>query len=190
MMTPNKADQIVAIGASAGGITALHKILPAFTSKKIAVLVVIHLPPEGPNLIPSLFGPECSFKVKEAESGETIEGGTIYIAPPDYHLSAEPTGTLSLSNEEEVNFSRPAIDVLFESVAFAYKKSAMGILLTGANHDGAKGLKTISRMGGKTVVQSPDDAEYPVMPESAMKIMKPDGIFGLQDMAAFIRGLK
>ncbi|MES2525432.1 MAG: chemotaxis protein CheB [Bdellovibrionota bacterium] len=182
--------KIVAIGASAGGISALHKILPAFSSPSHAVVVVIHLPPEGPNLLPSLFGHECSYKVKEAESGETIEAQTIYVAPPGYHLSAEPAGTLSISNEEEINFSRPSIDVLFESVAFAYKKSAMGILLTGANHDGAQGLKTISEMGGKTLVQNLKDAEFPTMPESAMKIMKPDAIFTLEEMATFIRGLK
>lgn len=186
----NSADvKIVALGASAGGITALHAILPAFSGARVAVVVVLHLPPEGPNLIPSLFQDECSFHIKEAESGETVTPGNIYIAPPGYHLSAESDGTLSLSNEEEVNFSRPSIDILFESVAFAYKKSCMGILMTGANHDGAQGLKSIAKLGGISVVQNPRTAEYPVMPESAIAVMTPDHVLDLKGIADLVRGL-
>lgn len=182
--------KIVAIGASAGGIPALHKILPALDGKKIAVLIVIHLPPQGPNLIPSLFQDECRFRLKEAESGEKLEAGTVYIAPPGYHLSAEPIGTLSLSNEEEINYSRPSIDVLFESVAFAYKKCAMAILLTGANHDGAQGLQTVGQLGGITVIQDPAEAEYPVMPQSALDLRKPDAILTLNQIHDLLSGIR
>lgn len=180
---------LVAIGTSAGGVAVLHHILPAFTGKRLAVVVVIHLPPTGPNLIPSLYAEECGFRLKEAESGEPIVPGTIYIAPPDYHLSVEPQGTLSLSNEEEFNFSRPSIDILFDSVAFAYKSKAMGLLLTGANNDGAEGLKTIARLGGMTIVQDPSDAEYPTMPQSALELNTPDGILSVEEIKQLIRSL-
>lgn len=182
--------KLVTIGASAGGISAFHEILPAFRGKKVAVLVVLHLPPAGPNLIPSLFQDSCEFKIKEAESGESIEPGKIYIAPPGYHLSAEPNGTLSLSNEEEVNFSRPSIDILFESVAFAYKKTSMGILLTGANHDGSRGLNLIRDCGGITVVQDPKSAEYPVMPQSAIALFRPDFVLNLAEIAGLVGRLR
>lgn len=187
LLPPRK---LIVIGASAGGISALHQILPSFQNKDYAVALVIHLPPEGPNLIPSLFKEECQFSLKEAESGEELQGGVIYVAPPGYHLSADPNGTLSLSNEEEINYSRPSIDVLFESASFAYKKSCMAILLTGANHDGAQGLKSVARLGGTTIVQNPRTAEFPVMPESALAIMKPDHILSLEEISRMMRELR
>jgi two-component system chemotaxis response regulator CheB len=186
-----KLDQIrvVVIGASAGGVSALHQILPAFKNRKIAVIVVLHMPPEGPNVLPELYANKSSFRIKEAESGESMVPGTIYFPPPDYHLSAEGNGTLSLSNERQINFSRPSIDVLFESVAFAYKAKALAILLTGANNDGAEGIKTISKFGGVTIVQDPLEAEFPLMPQSALERMTPNHILTIQDIVRFIEGM-
>jgi two-component system chemotaxis response regulator CheB len=167
----------VVIGTSAGGIDALKTILPVFKRpSSCSVLVVIHLPPRGPNLIPTLFQDLTDFKIKEAESGEKAEPETIYIAAPNYHLSLEPNGTLSLSNEEHVHFSRPSIDILFDSAAHSMGNKVLGVLMTGANSDGASGLVKIKKFGGISVVQKPESAEYPVMPESALKLMKPDHV--------------
>ena len=174
---------MVVIGTSAGGVDALMKILPAFRKPShLAVVVVIHLPPKGHNLIPSLLAPDCDFSIKEAESGEKIEKETIYIAPPNYHLCLEPNHTLSLSSESMVNFSRPSIDVMFESAAYAYLKKTLGILLTGANNDGARGLKTISDAGGITIVQDPKDSNHPVMPQAALDLFQPSFQMNLDDI--------
>lgn len=167
--------ELFVIGASAGGVNILHHLLPAFRpTGKFKVVVVLHLPPGGPNLLTSLYDPICSLKVAEANPGEALVADTIYFSPTDYHLCIEPNHTLSLSSEEPVNFSRPSIDVLFESAAYAYGRKTAGILLTGANEDGSAGLKKIQEAGGIAVVQEPRDAEYEAMPLSALSIMKPD----------------
>lgn len=174
---------IIAIGASAGGVEALKRILQGFKRPSpYAVLVVLHFPPKGPNLLPDIYRDICEFKIKEAESGEKIEAEMVYIAPPDYHLSAEEDGTLSLSSEPAVNFSRPSIDVLMDSVAVSFRSLGTGILLTGANNDGAIGMRKIHKFGGKTIVQDPSEAEYPAMPESALSLFKPDLILTIDQI--------
>lgn len=178
------------IGTSAGGLDVLNAVLPAFKKTgKFKVFVVIHLPPTGPNLIPSLLNEKCELIVKEAEPGEEIEADTIYISPPDYHLCLEPNKILSLSAEEPVNFSRPSIDILFESAAYAFGKKVMGLLFTGANEDGARGLKKILDAQGFTVVQKPEDAEYDVMPRAALELMNPDYTMSVQEVSSFISDL-
>lgn len=182
--------ELIVIGTSAGGVDMLKKLAPAFKkSGKIKVAIVIHISPSGPNLIPSLLQDDCSMRVKEAEPGEPMEADTIYIAPPDYHLCVEPNQIISLSTEEAVQFSRPSIDVLFDSAAFAYGNKVLGILLTGANSDGSVGLKTIKDAGGTTIVQRPEDAEWEVMPASALEIMKPDYILTTEEIKKFIQSL-
>lgn len=177
----------VVIGASAGGVEVLGKILPSLKADSgFAVCLVLHMPPTGPNLIPEIFRENCGFRIKEAESSESIVPGTLYVAPPDYHMSIESDFSVSLSNEEAVNFSRPSIDVLFESSAFAYKSSVVGILLTGSNQDGAMGLKKINELGGLTVTEDPATANFPQMPQSAIEIMKPDLILPVNQIAALI----
>lgn len=179
--------EMIVIGTSAGGVDMLQKLAPAFRkSGKVKAAVVIHMSPSGPNLIPSLMAENCEFKVKEAEPGEPMEADTIYIAPPDYHLCLEPNNTISLSTEEAVNFSRPSIDVLFDSAAYSFGEKAVGILLTGSNNDGAEGLKKIKSQGGIAVVQKPSDAEWGVMPASAIEIMKPDYILTTEEIIKFI----
>ena len=181
---------MVVIGTSAGGVDALMKILPALKKpSKIAVVLVIHLPSDGKNLIPSIVGPHCQFRIKEAESGENIEKETIYVAPVNYHLCLEPNKTLSISSEPMVNFSRPSIDILFESAAFAYHKHTLGILLTGANEDGANGLKLIKEQNGMAIVQDPKTAEYSIMPEAALKKIKPDQVLDLVGIKNFLEEL-
>jgi two-component system chemotaxis response regulator CheB len=179
--------ELIVIGTSAGGLDVLNKILPAMKiSGLLKACVVIHLPASGPNLIPDLMSEKCSLQVKEAEPGEKILPDTIYISPPDYHLCIEPNQILSLSSEEPVNFSRPSIDLLFESAAYAYGNKVAGILLTGANSDGAKGLLKIKEAGGITIVQDTSDAEYEVMPQSALDIMKPDHVLPVSEIAKLV----
>ncbi|MFP5385818.1 MAG: chemotaxis protein CheB [Bacteriovoracia bacterium] len=185
----SKIDLFV-IGTSAGGIDLLNKILPSFKRTfHYKVALVIHMPPEGPNLIPSLYKDSCLLDISEAIPGEEIKADHIYVSPVDYHLCVEPDETFSLSSEEPVNFSRPSIDLLFESAAYAYGKKVAGILLSGANEDGARGLKMIQDAGGVTIVQNPSDAEYEFMPESALKIMKPDLILSSDEIASLISNL-
>lgn len=182
--------ELFVIGASAGGVNLLHHLLPAFQkSGRYKVVVVLHLPPGGPNLLPSLYAPLCSLRVTEATPGEELLPDTIYFSPTDYHLCIEPNHTLSLSSEEPVNFSRPSIDVLFESAAYAYGRKAAGILLTGANEDGAMGLMKIQAAGGITIVQEPKDAEYETMPLSALSLMKPDYVLPTLEIRDLISDL-
>lgn len=182
--------EMIVIGTSAGGVDILKRLAPAFRKNGlIKVAIVIHLSPSGPNLIPSLLADNCELKVKEAEPGEPMEADTIYIAPPDYHLCIEPNHIVSLSTEEPVNFSRPSIDVLFDSAAYAYGPKTLGILLTGANHDGAVGMKTIQDAGGTTVIQKPQDAEWDTMPLSALEIMKPDHILTTEEIKELIQSV-
>ncbi len=182
--------RVIVVGTSAGGIDALKRILPSFKdSKKLSVAVVIHLPARGPNLIPELFKEICSFKVKEAESGESLQPGYIYFSPADYHLSIESNETLSLSSEEPLNFSRPSIDILFDSAAYSFESKALGILLTGANHDGTAGLLKIQSKGGICLIQDPSEAEYPTMPQSAAKSLSANAIMNLKQMKSFLEEL-
>lgn len=159
----------VVIGASAGGVQALSQILPALPGDfPVPILVVVHVPPRRDNALVQLLDAKCALQVKEAEDKEMAIGGTVYFAPADYHLLVEAGGTLALSAEEPVNHSRPAIDVLFESAADAYGADLTGIVLTGANHDGADGLKAIGAAGGIALVEEPVTAEVSTMPAAAL----------------------
>jgi two-component system chemotaxis response regulator CheB len=178
------------IGASAGGVEVLGKILPALKAEaNFAVCLVLHIPPTAPNLIPEIFRETCGFRIKEAESSESILPGYLYVAPPNYHMSIDKDFTLALSNEEAVNYSRPSIDVLFDSSAIAYKSNVVGILLTGSNHDGAQGLKKIQELGGLTITEDPATANFPQMPQAAIAIMKPDLILSADKIAALMKQL-
>lgn len=164
------AIEAVAIGTSAGAIEALSKVLPPLPADyPIPIFVVVHLPPDRESVVAELFQSKCNLRVKEAEHTEVIEGGTVYFAPPDYHLLVERNRHLSLSSEEQVLFSRPSIDVLFETAADAYRETLLGIVLTGANSDGAEGLRAIAEAGGTVVVQRPESALASAMPEAALK---------------------
>ncbi|MET0263674.1 MAG: chemotaxis protein CheB [Rariglobus sp.] len=162
--------ECVIIGGSAGAIDVLLTLLPALPRDfPFPVLVVVHLPPNDRSLLPEIFGPRCQLAVKEAEDKEPIRGGTIYFAPPNYHLLVESDFTLSLSSDEPVYYSRPAIDILFESAADAYGNSLRAVVLTGASSDGAAGLRAVHRAGGQTYVQRPDTAEAALMPQRALE---------------------
>jgi two-component system, chemotaxis family, protein-glutamate methylesterase/glutaminase len=162
--------ELVVIGGSAGAIEVLREVLRQLpASFGSAIAIVIHVPPEGPNLLTEVLSSAGAPPLKLAEDKEPIVPGIIYVAVPDYHLLVESGRTFALSLDERVHFSRPAIDVLFESAAEAYGPSLMGIILSGANADGAAGLKAIGDRGGITVVQSLESAEMIAMPAAALE---------------------
>ncbi|BEV10000.1 chemotaxis protein CheB [Asticcacaulis sp. DW145] len=165
--SPRKA---VVIGASAGGVEALSSLLPHLPPDYCPVLVVIHLPPTKSSVLADLFHDKCRMRVVEAEDKAPIEAGTIYFAPPDYHLMVETDFTVALSNEAPVWFSRPSIDVLFETAADAYGAGLTGLILTGANEDGAAGLRRVMAQGGRGLIQSPETAYARLMPETALSL--------------------
>ena len=179
--------RIVVIGASAGALQALSQILPALPADfPVPVLIVVHVPGDRRNMLAPLFQAKCRMVVREAEDKEPAMAGTIYFAPPDYHLLVEADGTLSLSSDEEVFYSRPSIDVLFESAADAYGPALAGIILTGANPDGAHGLRTIAKAGGIAIVENPEGAYAGTMPEEALKACPRAQKISLSEIAAHL----
>lgn len=180
----------IAIGTSAGGIEALMQLLPALPARAaLAVFVVIHLPRDRNSLLVHIFGPKCRMLVAEAADKERVAPGTVYFAPPDYHLLVDTGPQLALSIDELVNYSRPSIDVLFESAADVYGDRLLGVVLTGGNHDGAAGLAAIERAGGMAVVQEPADAQVAMMPLAALKRVPAAEVMTLPQLAAMFAGL-
>jgi two-component system chemotaxis response regulator CheB len=163
--------EAVVIGASAGALEALSAILPRLPEDyALPVMVVVHVPSDRKSLISELMQVKCQVRVIEATDKEPISPGTVYFAPPDYHLLVELNKRLSLSNEEPVFHSRPSIDVLFETAADAYGAGLIGLILTGANNDGANGLKTVMEAGGAGIVQKPELAYASAMPLAALEL--------------------
>jgi two-component system, chemotaxis family, protein-glutamate methylesterase/glutaminase len=181
----------VVIGGSAGAVEALCVLLPAVPAQmSTTVFIVLHLPRDRPSLLVEVFGPKCARPVQEPEDKTPVERGTVYVAPPDYHMLVDAGPQISFSADDVVHFSRPSIDVLFESAADFYRERLLGIILTGANEDGAAGLATIHRAGGVTVVQQPDDAQSPYMPVSALKRTPADFVLPLAEIARLLRTLE
>jgi two-component system chemotaxis response regulator CheB len=186
----SRAVELVVIGGSAGAIEVLSHILsPLDTGLRPAVAIVIHLPPEGPSVLHEIFARPASPPMKLAEDKEPITPGTIYFAPPDYHLLVESGRTFALSQDERVHFSRPAVDVLFESAAEAYGPRLMGIILSGANSDGAAGLRAVKDAGGTTVVQALDSAEMIAMPAAALAAVPESIEVNVAALGELLRGM-
>jgi two-component system chemotaxis response regulator CheB len=182
--------EAVVIGASAGGVEALSVILPLLPATfRPSLLIVLHLPRERPSLLVQIYEKRCPLPVREADDKEPIEPGTVYFAPPDYHMLVEKNRQIALSTDELVHFSRPSVDVLFESAADVYGDRLLGVILTGANEDGAAGLHAIHRAGGVTVVQQPDSAKAPLMVVSALQRNPADFVLSLPEIAALLQGL-
>jgi two-component system chemotaxis response regulator CheB len=157
----------MAIGASAGGFPAIVQVLPGLTSNAPAVLIVQHLDPNRKSFLAGLLAQKTSRLVKQAEHGEPILAGTIYVCPPDQHMLVAES-KIELSHSELVHFSRPSIDLLFESVAGRYGSRCMGVILSGSNSDGATGIRAIRQAGGITVAQLPASAEFRTMPQASI----------------------
>lgn len=184
----------IVIGASAGGVDALSTLLPALRARTAPpAFVVLHLPRDKPSLLADIFAPKCAVAVREAQDKQPVQPATLYFAPPDYHLLLDQGPRrqphLALSVDALVNFSRPAIDVLFESAAEVYGECLLGIVLTGGNHDGAAGLHAVQRAGGQTIVQDPADAQLAYMPEAALEKVRPTAVMTLAQIAALFGAL-
>jgi two-component system chemotaxis response regulator CheB len=179
--------EAVAIGVSAGGVKALE-ILVGLLKKgcKLAFIIVQHLSSESDDFLVRYLNEKSELIVKQADEKEIIQKGVVYIAPPDYHLLIEEDKTFSLTVDEKINYSRPSIDMMFETAAFAYGSSLIGIVLTGANRDGSQGLQRIKEAGGLTIVQEPKTAEVAMMPSSAIAAVSVDHILPLEEMASFL----
>lgn len=184
------AFEAVAIGGSAGSVEALGVLLPALPATlHAAVLVVLHLPRDRPSLLCNIFQARCALPLREADDKQPIVPGTVYFAPPDYHLLVDSGPTLALSVDAPVHYSRPSIDVLFESAADAYGPRLVGMVLSGANHDGARGLAAIAAQGGLALVQHPGSASVRTMPEAALARTPAAQCLAPQQMAAFLSAL-
>lgn len=163
--------ELVAIGASAGALEALGALLPPLpVALPVPVVVVVHVPPDRPNVLSAHFASISALPVLEVEDKMPLKSGYLYVAPSDYHLLVERGLTAALSSDAPVCYSRPSIDVLFESVADACGPHALGILLSGANADGAQGLARMRNVGAMTWVQQPETAAMPVMPRAALEL--------------------
>ncbi len=175
------------IGTSAGGLYALLFILEKLPSDyALPIIVVQHRSKDRKELLEEILQSKLSIKIKQADEKENIRGGVVYIAPPDYHLLIEEDQTFSLTTDNPVRFSRPSIDVMFESAAYAYKEHLLGIILTGANSDGAAGIELVSDCGGTTIAQHPLDAQFATMPEAAIKTGKISHIYTLKEIQQFL----
>jgi len=176
-MTNRQRYEAVVIGASLGGLALLKGLLPALPADyPLALILVQHLGPQAESTLAALLDRCCAIRVKEADEKEPIRPATLYVAPANYHLLVERDRSFSLSVDERVNYARPAIDVLFESAADAYGPALVGLVLTGANADGALGLRAIRARGGLAVVQDPATAEAPAMPRAAIAQARPQRV--------------
>lgn len=180
----------VVIGLSAGGLNALHVLLPLIPRDfPLPIVVVQHLHPQQDSSFFENAGGLCLLPVREAEEKEQVMPGAVYFAPANYHLVIELDRTLSLSIDEKVNYSRPSIDVLFESAADVYGPGLIGIILTGASRDGAAGLRRIKENGGFTIVQDPATAEFAVMPSAALDETQVDCVMNIPEIGRFLAGI-
>lgn len=180
---------VVAMGASAGGLNALSQVLRVLPKNfPSSIVVVQHLAPRHKSWIADLLGRSIQLRVKQAEHGEILLPGTVYTAPPDEHLLVGP-GKIQLAHTQLVHFSRPSIDLLFESVAGMYGSRSIGVVLSGSGKDGAEGVRTIKESGGITIVQAPETAEFRPMPEAALHTGCVDFTLSLEEIGEKLAGL-
>lgn len=189
--TKGKRFRAVVLGVSTGGVDALKRLLSALPDTySLPILVVIHMMAASGDGLASLLNELAEIHVKEADEGEFITAGMVYLAPANYHLLLESNGQLSFSTDPAVNFARPSIDVLFESAAASFGNALIGVVLTGAANDGARGLERIRRSGGFTVVQDPADAIMDAMPKNALALGPVDRVVKLDELPALLNYLE
>jgi two-component system chemotaxis response regulator CheB len=183
MAIRGRTTEAVVIGASAGGVNALLQVLPALPrGYRLPLVVVLHVRSGRQSQLVEVFQQRVMVPVREAGDKEEIIPGTLYFAPAGYHLLLENDRSFSLSCDAPVHFARPAIDIMMETAAEVYGARLAGVLLTGANEDGAQGMAAIGRAGGMTVVQDPQEASVDVMPLEAIRIRPPDLILPLEQI--------
>jgi two-component system chemotaxis response regulator CheB len=179
------AFDIVALTASAGGLRALGIVLSGLPAEfPAAVVIVQHLDPRHRSLMADILSRRTALHVKQAQEGDRLQSGNVYIAPPNRHLLVNPDGTLSLSQSELVHFLRPSADLLFESVAASYQRRAIAVVLTGTGSDGAMGVEAIKKMQGTVIVQDRESAEFSGMPSTAIETGAVDFILPLTEIAS------
>ncbi|SFD78458.1 chemotaxis protein CheB [Flavobacterium phragmitis] len=182
--------KVVIIGGSAGSLQALLQILPFIENPiSFAIVIVVHRKHSDEQTLEALIDLKTKVKVKEVEDKVALKKGFIYIAPSNYHLLFEKEETLSLDTSEKINYSRPSIDVSFESASEIYKSTLVGILLSGSNSDGTVGLRAIQAEGGITVVQNPLSADMPFMPNNAILHSTPDYVLTTEEILEFITAI-
>lgn len=183
MALRDRRTEAVVIGASAGGVSALMQVLPVLPSSyRLPVIVVLHVRSGRPNQMVDVFQQKLAIPVREAGDKEDIIPGNLYFAPAGYHLLIENDRSFSLSCDAPLHFARPAIDIIMETAADAYGAQLAGILMTGANDDGAAGMAAIGEAGGLTAVQDPGEAEVAVMPQEAIDLRTPDLVLPLEQI--------
>ena len=179
--------EALVIGASAGGVDALMVLLAGLPAGwRLPVVTVLHLPEQHESRLAEVFRTRLALRVSEAEDKDRIAPATLYFAPPGYHLSIERDRSFSLSCEPPLHWSRPSIDVLMSSAADAYTSALAGLLLTGANEDGARGMANIHAQGGFTAVQDPAEAHVPTMPRAALASHTPDVVLPLTELRSLL----
>lgn len=177
----------VIIGTSAGGFKTLETLVSCIeVGLKVPIIIVQHISPSAENYIVNYLSERTDLNIKEVDEKEKVVGGTIYFAPPNYHILLERDKTISLSVEKRVSYSRPSIDVVLETAAETYLHRLLGVILTGANSDGTKGCEVVKHWGGTIFVQDPKEAEFDEMPLSVIKTGKYDMIITIQKLIEFI----
>lgn len=184
------APDLIAVGTSLGGLHALLAVFGALPADlPVPIVLVQHRGPSAETTLVDMLARGTALTVVEAEDKLEMQAGTVYVAPPDYHLLVEERGTLALSTEAPVRAARPSIDVLFESAADAYRERLVGVLLTGASADGAAGLARIKQLGGRAIVQDPASAECAVMPAAGIAATAVDYVLPLDQIGAHVASL-
>lgn len=179
----NARFDLVVMGTSTGGLHALTRLLSGLPADfPLPIAIVQHRSRDSDERLATLLSGASLIPVVEAEDKEPLRGPAVYLGPPDYHLLIE-ADWVALSTEEPVAYSRPSIDVLFESAAYSHGSGVIGVLLTGANQDGTRGLKRIKEHGGYVIIQNPDSAESAFMPKHAVKNLLPDKVLNLEQIA-------
>jgi two-component system chemotaxis response regulator CheB len=182
--------EAIVIGGSAGVLDVLRGVLPAVPRDlAIPIMIVVHLPPRSHAQLHELLQSISPLPMRPADDKEPLRGGCIYFASPGYHLLVEADRCAAQSVDEPVHYSRPSIDVLFDSASDVYKTAVLGILLTGASADGAEGLLSIQEAGGLTLVQEPGSCEAQVMPRAALNLFQPDYVLPPAQIAALLATL-
>ena len=179
--------EAVVMGASAGGLDALRRILSGLDESFPLPIVIVQHMAASSGYLAELLDEACRIRVKEADEKEALAAGVAYLAPAGYHLLVEPERTLSLTVDGKVNFSRPSIDLLFETAADAFGPALIGVVLTGANADGAAGLRKIKAAGGLAIVQDPAEAQARAMPAAAIAAAPVDHVAPLVAIGDLLR---
>ncbi len=180
----------IIIGGSAGSLDVLLKVFPSLSiTITFPVIIVLHRKPGADSLLTEILSSKTKLIVKEVEEKEAIQPGVIYLAPSDYHLLVENNRTFSLDGSEKINYSRPSIDVTFQSAAEVYKENLVCLLLSGGNSDGAEGLRFVKKYGGHTLIQNPGSAVVSYMPAYAEGNLAIDRVMEVEEIGPYINSL-